>query len=57
MLHRSEKRQLLSQFKADQKLFDKVFRQAKRQFENKSFKNLADLADKPQMILLKCGND
>ena len=46
MLHRSEKRQLLSQFKADQKLFDKVFRQAKRQFENKSFKNLADLADK-----------
>ena len=46
MLHRSEKRQLLLQFKADQKLFDKVFRQAKRQFENKSFKNLADLADK-----------
>ena len=45
-MHRSEKRQLLSQFKADQKLFDKVFRQAKRQFENKSFKNLADLADK-----------
>ena len=46
MLHRSEKSKLLSQFKADQKLFDKVFRQAKRQFENKSFKNLADLAAK-----------
>ena len=29
MLHRSEKRQLLLQFKADQKLFDKVFRHAK----------------------------
>ena len=37
---------MLSQFKADQKVFDKAFRQEKRKFENNSFKSLADLAEK-----------
>ena len=45
-LHRAEKQTLLSQFKADQKVFDKAFRQEKRKFENNSFKSLADLAEK-----------
>ena len=37
---------LLNQFKDKQKQFNKAFRQAKRQHENNSLKNLADLADK-----------
>ena len=45
-LQRAEKQSLLAQFKVDQKVFDKAFRQAKRKFENNSFKNLADLAEK-----------
>ena len=45
-LQRAGKRTLLSQFKADQKVFDKAFRQEKRQFENNAFKSLADLAEK-----------
>ena len=37
---------LLNQFKDKQKQFNKAFRQAKRQHENNSLKNLANLADK-----------
>ena len=39
-------RSLLNQFKDKQRQFNKAFRQAKRQHENNSLKNLADLADK-----------
>ena len=45
-LHRAQKQSLLLQFKTDQKVFDKAFRQEKRKFENNSFKSLADLAEK-----------
>ena len=41
----AEKRSLLNQFKDKQRQFNKAFRQAKRQYENNSFKNLADLAE------------
>ena len=45
-LQRYEKSRLLSEFKSAQKMFDRKFQFYKRQHSSKSFRDLADLADK-----------